>query len=661
MKSIILTGVEINKYKSFETPQCFEVDDNVTVLVGKNESGKTAVLEAIAKTRYFEDDPKFKFSTTQDYPRKEKKKYDKSGEVATVVTCTYRVSQELMARIAEDIGPSTFTSSTFTVATTYENKYSVGGIDADEKAFFAYFAKKHSISDPAEVEVLSSLTSVESYKRFKSAEEQAHAQQQQQEHASASAGGRTAKQIPKRRLVEVLPMLEPYLKADTGDWLFLDYYIYQNYLRPNLPKFLYYDEYYALPSRINIEELNSGRLDKEEQKTSKALFELADININDLTSTSNFESYISELEATGNHITSELFDYWKTNGQLRVKFQMDRQHTGNGHRNILDIRVENLKHGMSLPLGTRSKGFNWFFSFIVWFNKIQEDRNSNYVLLLDEPGLNLHASAQADLLRFVEKLSQRHQVIYTTHSPFMVDAASLHRVRTIFDGEKGSTISESVQQRDSETLFPLQAALGYDIAQNLFISKNNLLVEGPADLLYLTAMSAILEAQNRVGLRSGITIVPVGGLDKVATFISLLKASSLRLACLLDTFTDQAGKQRVDDLIRHKIIKERNIRFFDEFASVRTVAEIEDMFEKEEYINLFNCAFVGEFKPLVESDIKESDKRVIPQICALIGRDRYNHFRPANQLAKHGPSASDFKNATLERFEALFKAVNELF
>ena len=661
MKSIVLTGVELNKYKSYETSQSFVVDDKVTVLVGKNESGKTAVLEAIAKTRYFEDDPKFKFNATHDYPRREKKRYDKTGEIATVVTCTYRVSPDLLKIIAEDVGASTFTSQTFTIITGYDNGNRVGGVTTNIKTFFTHFANKYAIKDASDIEALSLLTSYVKFKEFKTAEDSAHIQKQQQENATATAAGIPAKPIAKRRLVEMLPTLEPYLKTEAVGWNHIESYVYHKYLHPNLPKFLYYDEYYALPSRINIEELNAGRLEKDEQKTSKALFELADINIKELTSTSNFESYISELEATGNHITSELFNYWKTNGQLRVKFQIDRQNVAGINHNILDIRVENLKHGMSLPLGTRSKGFNWFFSFIVWFNKIQEDKKSNYVLLLDEPGLNLHASAQADLLRFVESLSERHQVIYTTHSPFMVDADALHRVRTVFDGDKGSTISDSILQRDSDTLFPLQAALGYDIAQNLFISKNNLLVEGPADLIYLTVMSGILETQKRVGLKSGITIVPVGGLDKIATFISLLKASKLNIACMLDSFTDQAGKQRVDDLIRHKIIKEKNIRFFDEFSSVTKEAEIEDMFDKQEYLALFNATFTTEFKNLKESDIGDANKRIIPQINALIGKERYNHYRPANQLAKQGATAADFKATTLDRFEALFKAVNDLF
>lgn len=85
----------------------------------------------------------------------------------------------------------------------------------------------------------------------------------------------------------------------------------------------------------------------------------------------------------------------------------------------LNIRIYNTKHRVTLPLKNRSKGFLWFFSFLVWFSKIQGKKDTNYILLLDEPGLSLHASAQNDLLRFIEeKLAPEYQVLYTTHSPF---------------------------------------------------------------------------------------------------------------------------------------------------------------------------------------------------------------------------------------------------
>lgn len=660
MKSIVLTSVSINKYKSYETLQSFAVDDKVTVLVGKNESGKTAALEATAKTHYFQEDEKFKFSVTHDYPRNEKKKYDKSGEVAKVVTCHYRISTELMAKIAEDIGEKSLQSDAFSIESDYANGKKIGGIRVSVQNFLEHFIAVKQVVSSDDVKAVKLIKSLEEIQKCRAKLVTDHAAAQELENSSATKEERPPTVIAQPALIGILDQLKPYFSPKIDSWEPLNYYVYTHFIKPSVPKFLYYDEYYALPSRIDVQKLQSKTLDTEDQQTAGALFELADININELVSAQSFESYIAELEATGNHITRELFNYWRTNSELRVRFQMDRVQVGADFHHVLDIRVENLKHGMSLPLGNRSKGFNWFFSFIVWFSKIQEDKDSNYVLLLDEPGLNLHASAQADLLRYIEDLSGNYQVIYSTHSPFMVDSDSLHRVRTIFDGPQGSVISESIQERDPDTLFPLQAALGYDIAQNLFVSKNNLLVEGAADLIYLTFVSAELQATGREGLDDGITIVPVGGLDKVVSFISLLRGSKLNIVCLLDSFTDPKGKQRVDDLIREKIIREKNIRFFDEFASVGDSADIEDLFEADEYLKLFNGVFGEDLGKIATAQLK-SKERILPQINRIITRDRFNHYRPAHFLASQQDRKLKLSDATLGRFEKMFSVVNGLF
>ena len=106
----------------------------------------------------------------------------------------------------------------------------------------------------------------------------------------------------------------------------------------------------------------------------------------------------------------------------------------------------------------------WFFSFLAWFSQ-QRRRGIPLILLLDEPGLVLHASAQSDLLEYIEvELKPHHQVIYTTHSPFMVPADDLMSVRIVEDqvelrGQRrmpiGTKVREDILTRDPDTLFPL--------------------------------------------------------------------------------------------------------------------------------------------------------------------------------------------------------------
>jgi predicted ATP-dependent endonuclease of OLD family len=635
-----LKNVEIHKYKSFSEKQEFEVEDDITILVGMNESGKTSALEVIAKTNYFQNDEQFKFSLTHDFPRKEKKRIDKSGEDPNAVTCTYEIDKELLEEIEEDLGKDVFNSREFKITTKYGNGNTWESVKVDKKKFIKNKTKELGISSNAINEKLEKIKSTEELKSLKS-------------------------EYTEEKYTEGIISLEKYFK---NEWKWshdpLGEYVARTYLQPNKPKFLYYDEYFALPSRISIEKLQNNQLADNEYKTAKALFELADINIEEILKADSFENFIAELEATEAIISEELFKYWQTNKNLHITFQIDKIEQTDNRNNtriiehILDVRVKS--KGVSLPLRNRSKGFNWFFSFLVWFKKIQEDTNSNYILLLDEPGLNLHASAQSDLLDFLEDLSEKYQIIYSTHSPFMITPDKLDRVRTVLETNEGSVISDSVQEKDPNTLFPLQAALGYDIAQNLFVSKKNLLVEGVSDLIFLTTISSILESDKRNFLRSDVTIVPTGGLEKVATFISLLRGSKLEIACLLDSYTDIKGKEKMESLIRDKIIQKNKIRFFDEYVDTHDKADLEDLFKKSDYLKIFNPAFT-EYSDIKEAELNADIKQIVIQINQFFGLQRFNHYRPANQLVKMGVDKSFFDKQTLDNFENVFVDINKLF
>lgn len=636
-----LKDITIHKYKSFESVQKFELENDITVLVGMNESGKTSALESIAKTHYFQDDEDFKFNPTHDYPRKDKKRMEKANENPEAITCTYEVDDNLLQAIEKEMGKGILQSTTFTITTKYDNKKSIG-LSVDTKKFIEFKTKELNIASNT---LTDKLLKVKNKTDLETLE----------------------KEYTEENKANGIKSLLPYFE-NKNNWSNdpIGEYVYRVLLKPKMPKFLYYDEYYSLPSRISIEKLNSKTTEgnENEYKTAKALFELADINTDEILKSESFEDFIAELEATEAIISEELFKYWRTNKNLNITFQIDKKEETDRYNNtrivehILDIRVKN--KGVSLPLKNRSKGFNWFFSFLVWFKKIQEDQDTNYILLLDEPGLNLHASAQSDLLRFLEDLSQNYQIVYTTHSPFMISSDKLQRVRTVLETDKGSVVSDSVQEKDPNTLFPLQAALGYNIAQNLYISTKNLLVEGVSDLIYLQTMSAIIESTEKEGLKADITIVPTGGLEKVATFISLLRGNELKNVCLLDSYTDAKGKAKLDNLVVQKIINQKNIRFFHEFLESRNRADIEDLFATKDYLNLFNEAF-SEYSDIGETDLNADIESILIQINQHLKIERFNHYRPANQLVKKGLSAKDFDKQTIENFAKVFAEINKLF
>lgn len=636
----ILKQVKVDKYKSYTAPQVVQLESDVTTLVGKNESGKTAFLESLAKFNYFTDDEDFKFDEVQDYPRSELKKYQRTGNDQEVIVCTFLLDKETIDEINEDLGEGVLTIDNFTIASKYKSGRVWYLLNSNEKKYLENLQNKLGLSE----ETKAKLVSLGTIKAVL-----------------------TQEVVEDEELASVVDHLKTNIVSKAHDWdNLIDGYITKSYIKPRLPRFWYFDEYHELPSRVSIDAIRNntvtGEFTKQQLDTAKALFELAVINIDELASSTNFESFIAELEATSNEITDKIFEYWSTNNNLAIEFKIDQIHRPNQQpEKILDIRVKNNRHRITLPLKNRSKGFNWFFSFIVWFSKIQDEKDKNFILLLDEPGLNLHASAQADLLRFINDLSDNYQIVYSTHSPFMVESEALHRVRTVYDSDAGSIISDAIQEKDPDTLFPLQAALGYDIAQNLFVSKNNLLVEGPSDLNYLTFMSNLLESEGREGLRDDVTIVPVGGLDKVVSFISLLRGSKLKISCLLDSFNNAKGAQRLDGLIQSKIIKDKHVRFFDEFAGDDyEKADIEDLFEKSEYLQIFEKA-LPDHKGISVADLGDKKQTILLQLKAALGGKDFNHYKPSQILLGMGPAADFFSKETLDRFEKVFIEMNKLF
>ena len=404
----------------------------------------------------------------------------------------------------------------------------------------------------------------------------------------------------------------------------------------------------------------SGEVPSQEgDETALALIRLVGASIDEFLKPENFERLTADLEAASNAITDKVFEYWTQNKCLEVAFNLEHR----GAEIILHTRIKNTKHRVTVPFDKRSKGFVWFFSFLVAFS---DHKDKRVVLLLDEPGLNLHARAQGDLLRFIdEELAPHHQVIYTTHSPFMVEPHKWDRIRTVEDTEKfGTRVSNDPLETDSDTLFPLQAALGYDIAQTLFVSPNNLLVEGPSDLIYMNLASERAAIEGRARLDSRWSIVPVGGADKISTFVSLLKGSKLNVAAFIDI--NPKDQQRVDNMLRNRLLKKSNLLTAAMIVE-REHADIEDMFDPEAYVAVVNEAYKNELsKPLTLLELSSEEPRIVKRIEKYfeskgIAGGKFNHYRPASALlSKPDLQKRLFDSSTVARFGLAFDKLNAL-
>ena len=651
---VTLVKAQVWKYKSIEDSTPVVIARDVTVLVGKNEAGKTAFLEALHKAMPLGSE---KYEYVADYPRKDLVRYRSQHEAKNyqkVVELTFRIERPLADKINHEVfggAEIIVTGDTFTRSNTYGNT-STTGLHLDEAKALAALGKPLDDLEHKD-EVFSGTSTLEEI-----------------------LSKIEALQLPTDSKLAVFAAQWRAREIKSANWRLISGHVWQTYLAPALPKFLYFGDYKLLEGKINLPTLLQRETAKQltdPDETAQGLLQLAGTTLQELMSDEGYEAAKAKLEAIGLNITQKIFEFWKQNQELDVEFDLKTDAKDSAPFNSgvnLYIRIKNRRHGVTVPFDQRSKGFIWFFSFLVWFDAVQSRASTNdaLVLLLDEPGLNLHALAQADFLAYIRELSKQHQIIYTTHSPFMVDSTRLEDVRIVEDRVKeGTTITGELAGSSDESLFPLQAALGYSIAQNLFIAKKNILIEGPADLILLQHMAALLESRGKQGLGDAI-LVPVGGLDKLATFVALLGSNKLKIVVLHDRAS--MPHQKLEDLIRQKLIERKRVLDYSMFLDASAnEADIEDLLPADAYIAAFNAAYTADLRGVgLMAEELGSHPRIVERInqwlkqkdIKLLRDGGFNHYRVA-QAVLPMLTATMLRPEDLERFGQLFDRISEAF
>lgn len=650
-----LIRVHITKFRSIQDSTEFEIGD-ITCLVGKNEAGKSALLKALYRLNPIVDADS-KFDVTDDYPRRSVTDYQEDVEAgrrdpARVVKATYALEPDDIKAVTALFGPHCLKDKNPVVSLSkgYANNRTFDDLNMDPVAARKHLITTAGLPSPVETELL-----------------------------EQSTVGAMAEYLASAEQTEATKKLLPILQEIAKDGV--AYVAYNQILRQRLPAFLYFDEYYQMTGHDNIDALRE-RLANNELRPSDhpliGLIELARLSLDQLIDPKRTEALLARLEAAENQLTDKVLKYWSQNRHLRLRFDIRPAQPGDppGMTKGMNLwgRVHDTKHMVSTALGTRSRGFVWFFSFLAWYSQLRR-KGQKLILLLDEPGLSLHAKAQQDLLRyFEEELKPHHQVIYTTHSPFLVDPTHFDRVRIVQDRsidcdsedlpeeQQGTRVVTEVLEATPDSLFPLQGALGYEIYQTLFIGPNSLVVEGVSDLLYIRTISALLQARGEVGLKDSWTITPVGGSDKVPTFVAMIGAQRhLNVAVLIDY--QKKDRQSIENLFKKKLLEKKNVLTYAYFVP-GDEADVEDLFEAGFYLKLVN----GEYgSSISESDLPSGPSRIIVRLEQYLEQHPlpngavFNHYRPARYFAeKIAVLASELTETQLDRFRQVFKVLNSL-
>ena len=283
------------------------------------------------------------------------------------------------------------------------------------------------------------------------------------------------------------------------------------------------------------------------------------------------------LNAASQDISQRFSEWWS-----------QRRHTIRYHADAEYFRIwiaDDRRPNMEIELESRSKGFQWFFSFYLVFLVESDDGHKDAILLLDEPGLHLHPTAQQELITFFDELSKANQVCYTTHSPFLIDGEHLHRIRAVTEDASGhSRVASDSWPADRETIFPLQAAAGYAIIRGLFSHRTNVLVEGMSDFFYLHSLSQQCADSGRSYLPEDVYITPCGGTKYMGTMASLFLGHEVRPLVLLDS--DDAGKTLQKALLKELYAgHDRAVLMLDDaIGRAGDEVEIEDLLEPDIFL-----------------------------------------------------------------------------
>ena len=610
MENIKLTKIKIKEYKSiYETE--LDINDRIIVIAGKNESGKTNILKALRDgiQDKFDDDCKplgldrtnptleMEFEFAGEYLNKiYSKKIFKNKEIYTLniirsMNVIDKVSGSLIEEIKEYINKeiAKIVENNSEIINDFSNlKSDIYFEGADGKQYVIEYITFYFVNqlfyngDKEDLPFVADL----------------------QSKIEEDADGN---QIEFENIEKLVKIIEEKFKEQKE---FIDDINNKNIFSD----FVYFSSFDdMLPDEIDYLELEK----EEYRKNNKGFINLLNylnISVEEFVKrmnedVRNVQNYLRNLSTkmTGNF--SDIY----TQETIELSLQKD------GSKIVINIFDKNDKDYSKKP-SQRSQGFQWFLAFYLVLNS--KKCKDNTILLIDEPGLFLHAKAQEDILNYFET-KIHNQIIYTTHSPFLIDVNNMHRVRLAInnrdDNNGTKIINKYYAVSDFDTITPLITAIGYNIAKNPleFGHGLNIITEGITDRYYLLSFMKLLNIEN-----TNIHIIPSKGVSQIHYLVSIALGWGIDFKILMDN--DKAAKDAKKELKKTILQYEENELIVS--VSDQSNSTIETLFENND-IDLNN--------------LKENK--------TLIAFDFYQ--KVLNDEIKR----EDLSKETIDNFEKLFK------
>lgn len=532
-----LTSFNIKNYKSIkDSGRCYLSDnDNISVLAGQNESGKSSILQALADFNSGELHPNAmrKFDSTQSFPLIECSFSSKGSD--------FDINQILEdLKLTEEL--NTFFSSLKEFSLT--------------RIFTSQTESIVKVDDKTHNEFITAV---------KKANEKIKKMNQNPKKEEGSE-----EEIKEAELIN-----EEISAEELGEEL----YSYT-------PKIIFFDDLKSLlPEKIFISSLTDKDTNIDGYIPVKNVETILNV---DFTKFPEFDDAVRESrrETCNKTLTADFNEKWKqkifedNKVEILVNFNQGGQGDKGPYLNFFIVT----KEGEYLTPQQRSQGLRWFLSFYLRL-KAESKTNEQLIILFDEPGLFLHSKAQNDIKNLFEELAQKDQIIYSTHSPYLIDSDHLNRVRLVLndkiEGTKIEKITTKISDNQMDALKPIIDAVGLDVAHCFSpLSKKNIIVEGISDFYYFSAMKKILSNTN------DFSFIPSAGANQVHLLMELCLGWGLSWLIVFDD--DSQSKNAYRD-IKKKFFDNKDEDTNKKIYLTKNVDGVENMFKPQD-LNLVDSS-----------------------------------------------------------------------
>ena len=582
-----LTRFKIQKFKSILDSDWVNVS-SPTVLVGKNEAGKTSLLKALHKFNPFKPEP---YSMAREWPRGFR---GERSDAQVVCVAEFQLSDEELKGLQELAGQPVSLEK-IQVTKDYAGRFEVlfpAGLFSEKLHPNDIDTLCNELPEPTTVVHEEFRKNADECRReaIRLAHEGRFSELAQLRGEHNSKLSTRSNQQPQNQnennfrntfLSKLEELAHKLKETQTIQQKAHDFVI------THLPTFVYMDEYQSFCGTAKLDVIKRRKDQKDLQpadETFLTILALAELDFenehakggnSDQEAREERQYDLSDGEAT---LYRKIEGHW---GQLRYQVQF----RADGYQFMTFVKGVN--DTALIRLEDRSKGFQWFFSFDLMLMHETRGNLKGCVILLDEPGLHLHPEGQQNLLQRLAEYAKDNTLIYTTHLPFMIDLQEPDRIRVLSETENGTVVSEDLTKSQPAAKLVLQAALGISGRTSWLIAEQNLIVEGADDYWILVELSNLFRRAGKQGLPQDVFVTAAGGASEVTYLATFMVGQQLDVVALFDN--DLAGRASRDKLVRSWLPKYRDQRAtaLDLATATSNLAQdfcIEELFPEEFYL-----------------------------------------------------------------------------